>query len=114
MRKLEAIIRKSKFKEVKKALIDGGFNSFNYRLTRCISEKSDARYYRGVAYDSKATERILLSIYAKDKDTDTIVNIINDSGETGDADDSYLAIFHANKAYKLEGGSEDDKLIEII
>lgn len=114
MKKLEAIIRKSKFKEVKKALIDGGFNSFNYRLTRCISGKSETRYYRGVAFDSKATERVSLSIYAKDKNTDAIINIIKDSGKTGDADDSYLAIFKADKAYKLDGGNEKDKLIEII
>jgi len=114
MRKLEAIIRKSKFKEVKKALIDGGFNSFNYRLTRCISEKSETRYYRGIAFDSKATERVFLSIYAQDRNTDTIINIIKDSGITGDADDSYLAIFKADKAYKLRGGNDEDKLIEII
>ena len=114
MRKLEAIIRKSKFKEVKKALIDGGFNSFNYRLTRCISEKSETRYYRGVEFDSKATERVLLSIYVKDKNTDAVINIIKNSGKTGDADDSYLAVFNSSGAYKIEGGNEDDKLIEII
>ena len=114
MRKLEAIIRKSKFREVKKALVDGGFNSFNYHLTRCISEKSETRFYRGVEFDSKATDRILLSIYVKDKDTETVVNIIKDSGSTGDADDSYLIIFDTNKAFKLEGDNEDDKLTEII
>ena len=113
MRKLEAIIRKSKFKEVKRALIDGGFNSFNYRLTRCISEKSETRYYRGVEFDSKATERVLLSIYVKDDNTDTVINIIKTSGKTDDADDSYLAVFNAT-AYKIEGGKEDDNLIEII
>ncbi len=113
MRKLEAIIRKSKFKEVKRALIEGGLNSFNYRLTRCISEKSETRFYRGVEYDSKATERIFLSLYVKDKDIDTAVNIIKSTGITGDADDSYLAIFNANRAYKIEGGHDDDKLIEI-
>jgi nitrogen regulatory protein P-II 1 len=114
MKKLEAIIRKSKFKEVKKALIDGGFNSFNYRLTRCISEKSETRYYRGVEFDSKATERVLLSIYVKDKNTDAVIDIIKSSGSTGDADDSYLAILHANDAFKIEGGDEDDQLIRIM
>jgi nitrogen regulatory protein P-II 1 len=114
MRKLEATIRKSKFKEVKKALIDGGFNSFNYHLTRCISGKSETRYYRGVEFDSKATERVLLSLYVKDKDLETAVDIIKFSGKTGDADDSYLAVFDANVAYKLEGGDDEDKLIKII
>jgi nitrogen regulatory protein P-II 1 len=113
MKKLEAIIRKSKFKEVKKALIEGGFNSFNYRLTRCISEKSETRYYRGVEFDSKATERVSLSIYVRDQNADAIVNIIKDSGKTGDADDSYLMVFPANEAYKLEGGDESDKLIRV-
>jgi len=114
MKKLEAIIRKSKFKEVKKALIDGGFNSFNYHLTRCISEKSETRFYRGVAFESKATERVLLSIYVMDSKTDSVVNIIKTSGGTSDADDSYLVILHANDAFKIEGGDEDDKLIRII
>jgi nitrogen regulatory protein P-II 1 len=117
MRKLEAIIRKSKFKGVKKALIEGGFNSFNYRLTRCISEKSETRFYRGVEFESKATERIFLSLYVSDNDIETAINIIKVSGKTGDADDSYLAVFHADNAYKLEGeDGEDgeDKLIEII
>ena len=113
MKKLEAIIRKSKFKEVKKALIDGGFNSFNYRLTRCISEKSETRFYRGVEFDSKATERVSLSIYVKDQQTDDVVKIIKDSGKTGDAGDSYLAVIHANEAFKIEGSDEGDKLIRI-
>lgn len=114
MKKLEAIIRKSKFKEVKNALIDGGFNSFNYRLTRCISEKSEVRFYRGVEFDSKATERVLLSIYVKDKEIDNAIAIIKNSGTTGDADDSYMAVFGASVAYKLEGSGDSDKLIEII
>ena len=114
MKKLEAIIRKSKFKEVKKALIDGGFNSFQYHLTRCISEKSEKRFYRGVEFESKATERVTLSIYVQDKHSDTIVNIIKTAGSTGDADDSYLAVFHANQAYKIEGGTEEDQLIKVM
>ena len=114
MKKLEAVIRKSKFKEVKKALINDGFNSFTYFLTRSMSEKSETRYYRGVAYDSKATERISLSIYVKENDVDTVVDIIKNSGNTGDADDSYLVVLGANNAYKLEGGNDEDKLAELI
>jgi len=114
MRKLEAIIRKSKFKEVKKALIDGGFNSFNYHLTRCISEKSEKRFYRGVEYDSKADERVLLSIYFSEEQMKDIINIIKDSGKTDDAEDSMLVIFKASMTYELKGGDDKDKLIERI
>lgn len=114
MKKIEAIVRKSKFRSVKKALIDGGFNSFNYQLTRCISEKSETRFYRGVEFDSKASDRILLSIYVKNENIETVINIIKDSGITGDADDSYVIIMDASIAYKLEGGNEGDHLTELI
>lgn len=113
MKKIEAIIRKSKFKEVKKALINGGFNSFNYRLTRCISEQSETRFYRGVKFDSKAKERISLSIYVKDQNTDAVVDLIKKSGKTGDADDSYLIVLPVNEAFKLKDGDESDKLIRV-
>ena len=66
MRKIEAIIRKSKFREVKNALIAGGFNSFSYLLTRSVSEKAQTRFYRGVEFASKATERVSLSLFVKD------------------------------------------------
>ncbi len=114
MKKLEATIRKSKFKEVKRALIEGGFNSFNYHLTRCISKESEKRYYRGVEFDSKATERISLSIYVENKKIDDVMNIIKSSGNSGDSGDSLIAIFNANLAYKLLGDENGDKLIEII
>ena len=45
---------------------------------------------------------------------ESLVNIIKASGITGDADDSYLAVFHANEAYKIEGGTEEDRLIKIM
>jgi len=114
MKKIEAIIRKSKFKAVKGALIEGGIKSFNYHLTRCISEESEKRFYRGVEFDAKSEDRVQLSLYVKDKDVESIIQMIRTSGATGNAADSYLAVFAAKKAYKLEGGENDDKLIEII
>jgi nitrogen regulatory protein P-II 1 len=114
MKKLEAIIRKSKFRAVKNALIDSGYNSFNYRLTRCISRKSERKDHGGGSYDSKASKRVLLSIYARDKDADKIIDIIRNSGQTNEADDSYLAIFNAQQSFKLIGGDNKDKLIEVM
>lgn len=114
MKKLEAIIRKSKFRAVKKALMEGGFKTFNYHLTRCISEKSEKRFYRGVEFDAKSDDRVLLSLYVRNNEIDKALNIIRTSGKTSDADDAYLAVFPASHAFKLKGGDDEDKLIEII
>ena len=113
MKKIEAIIRKSKFGEVKRSLIEGGFNSFNYLLTRSISEKSEKRFYRGVEYDSKASDRVQLSLYIPSGDLQKALDIIKTSGSTGDADDNYVYVMEVSSAYKLIGGEETDSLKEI-
>lgn len=110
MKKIEAIIRKSKFGEVKKTLIEEGFNSFNYHLTRSVSEKSVKRFYRGVEYDSKASDRVQLSLYVRLADVDRAISIIKDSGKTGEVDDNYIYVIAIDHAYQLEGSEDGDKL----
>jgi len=113
MRKIEAIIRKSKFGEVKRALIEEGFNSFNYHLTRSISEKSEKRFYRGVEYDAKASDRVQLSLYVKFQDIDRAIAIIRETGHTGDADDNFIYVLTVDSGYQLIGGEDKDNLKEI-
>ena len=113
MKKIEAKIRKSKFKEVKKGLIKEGFDSFNYHLTRCISKTSEKRFYRGVEFDSKSSERIDFSIYIKNNEVQKILDIIVSSGITGDADDSFIAVFDIGQSFAVRHVEGKDKLIQI-
>lgn len=113
MKKIEAKIRRSKFKFVKKALIESGFERFNYNLTRCISQASEKRFYRGVEFDSKAEERIDFAIYVNSKDVDTVLKIILDSGSTGDALDSYIGIIDVGQTYMIERMDGKERLIQI-
>jgi nitrogen regulatory protein P-II 1 len=113
MRKIEAIIRKSKFGEVKRSLIEEGFNSFNYHLSRSISEKSEKRFYRGVEYDAKASDRVQLSLYVKYEDLERAISIIREIGHTGDADDNFIYIIEIRAGYQLIGGEDKDKLKEL-
>lgn len=114
MRKLEAIIRKSKFRHVKKSLNEQGITGFNYHLVRS-SSKSEHRYYRGVEYDTQAEERIKLSLYVPDSKLDTAIQIIKSSGNTGNSTDSYLVVFQLDQVYKLQRdeNENEDTLIEL-
>lgn len=113
MKKIEAIIRKSKFRYVKRSLLDEGFKDFEYHLTRS-SAQSEHRYYRGVEYDAQAEERIKVSIYLKDKEVEKVLDIIKNSGETGDAKEGFIGIYKPEKMYRLTDDNGIDKLIEII
>lgn len=113
MKKIEAKIRKSKFKVVKKALIEEGFYSFNYNLTRCMSKESEKRYYRGVEFESIAAERIDFAIYVKQEDVQKVLDIILKAGSSGDALDSYIGVIEVGQTYIIEQIEGKDKLIKI-
>ena len=70
MKKIEAIIRKTKFEEVKDALLEADIEWFSYYDVRGIGKSRQARIYRGVLYDTSSIERILISIVVRDKNVE--------------------------------------------
>ena len=59
MKKIEAIIRKSRFEDVKKALLAADIEWFSYYNVRGEGKMRQARIYRGVMYDTSSIERVL-------------------------------------------------------
>ncbi len=52
MKKIEAIIRKTKFEDVKEALLAADIEWFSYYDVRGEGKMRQARIYRGVMYDT--------------------------------------------------------------
>ena len=55
MKKIEAIIRKTKFEEVKDSLLEADIEWFSYYDVRGIGKSRQARIYRGVLYDTSSS-----------------------------------------------------------
>ena len=70
MKKIEAIIRRTKFDDVKDALLAADIEWFSYYEVRGVGKMREARIYRGVAYDTSSIERMLLSIVVRDKNVE--------------------------------------------
>lgn len=68
MKKIEAIIRKTKFEDVKDALLEADIEWFSYYDVRGIGKARQGRIYRGVVYDTSSIERILVSIVVRRKE----------------------------------------------
>ena len=62
MKKIEAIIRKSKFTNVKKALHDVEVNFFSYWDVTGVGNEKEGHVYRGVTYSTTDIQRRYLSI----------------------------------------------------
>ena len=57
MKKIEAIIRKTKFEEVKDALLDIDIEWFSYYDVRGVGKMRQARIYRGVKSECRKDHR---------------------------------------------------------
>ncbi len=108
MKKIEALIRKSKFRMVKNALTKAGIENFTYWLVRNVGEATEARVYRGVEYETSAVERIHLSLVVKGDGND-IVKLITDAGLTGEAGDGRIFVSDISGAYRLVTKNDKDE-----
>lgn len=66
MKKIEAIIRKPKFEEVKKGLRNLGINFFRYWEVTEVGNEKQGKVYRGVSYSTTNIQRRLISIVVSD------------------------------------------------
>lgn len=108
MKKIEAIIRKTKFDEVKKALLDADIEWFSYYDVRGIGKTRQERIYRGVVYDTSSIERILISIVVREKNVEKTVKAILKSAQTGEIGDGRIFVVPIDDAIRIRTGEHGD------
>ena len=108
MKKIEAIIRKTKFEDVKEALLEADIEWFSYYDVRGIGKSRQARIYRGVMYDTSTIERILVSIVVRDKNVEKTVNAIQKAAWTGEIGDGRIFIVPIEDAIRIRTAERGD------
>ena len=108
MKKMEAIIRKTKFEDVKTALLEADIEWFSYYDVRGIGKAREARIYRGVMYDTSSIERILISIIVRDKNAEKTVQAILKSAHTGEIGDGRIFVIPIEDAIRIRTGERGD------
>jgi nitrogen regulatory protein P-II 1 len=113
MKKIEAIIRKTKFDEVKDALKEVGIDFFSYWDVRGIGQARQERVYRGIIYDTSSIERIKLSIIVRDKNVEKTVGAILSSAHTGETGDGKIFIVDIEQSYRIRTGEAGNEALYI-
>ena len=113
MKKIEAIIRKTKFEEVKEALHDNGIEFFSFWDARGVGMARQSRVYRGVAYDTSTIERIYLSIVVRDINLETTIKTIVEAGSTGAVGDGKIFVSTIDQSIRIRTGEEGDDSLYI-
>ncbi len=108
MKKIEAIIRRTKFEEVKEALLEAGIEWFSYYDVRGIGKAREGRIYRGVIYDTSTIERILISTIVREKNVEKTLEAIVRSARTGEIGDGRIFVIPISDAVRIRTGERGD------
>ncbi len=108
MKKIEAIIRKSKFEDVKQALLEADIEWFSYYDVRGEGKMRQARIYRGVMYDTSSIERTLVSLVVRDKNVEKSIAAIMGAARTGDIGDGRIFVIPIDDAIRIRTGERGD------
>lgn len=101
MKQIEAIIRKSKFDEVKKALHGIEVNFFSYWDVTGVGNEKQGHVYRGISYSTTDIQRRYLSIVVSDEFLEKTVNTILESAYTGNVGDGKVFVSEIKEAYRI-------------
>ena len=108
MKKIEAIIRRTKFDDVKDALLAADIEWFSYYEVRGVGKMREARIYRGVAYDTSSIERMLVSIVVRDKNVEKTVQAVMKAAYTGQIGDGRIFIIPVEDSVRIRTGERGD------
>ncbi|MEE9364608.1 MAG: P-II family nitrogen regulator [Cellulophaga sp.] len=101
MKKIEAIIRKSKFDDVKEALHQIEVNFFSYWDVTGVGNEKQGHVYRGITYSTTDIQRRFISIVISDDFQEKTVNAILESAYTGNIGDGKIFVSDISEAYRI-------------
>ncbi|MGY5847075.1 P-II family nitrogen regulator [Salegentibacter sp. HM20] len=101
MKKIEAIIRKSRFDEVKKALHQTEVNFFSYWDVTGVGNEKQGHVYRGVSYSTTDIQRRKISLVVSDENVERTVETILEAAYTGAVGDGKIFVSPVEQTYRI-------------
>ncbi len=112
MKKIEAIIRKSKYSDVKEALHFVGVNFFSYWDATGRGNEKEGHIYRGVSYSTSSIQRRFLSIVVNDDFEEITIKAILDAASTGEVGDGKIFVSEITDCYRIRTGEKGGETIK--
>ena len=104
MKKIEAIIRKSKFEDVKEALYKADIDWFSYWDITGLGKTTEDQIIRGQVFQSRYIQRRMLSIVVRDINLKKTVQAILKAAWTGEMGDGKVFVYDIEETYRIRTG----------
>jgi len=109
MKKIEAIIRTSKFEDVKTSLGELGIDFFSYWDALGVGNEHLRRQhgYRGTV-DTQFIRRVFISIVLHDNNVAKTINCIEKAAFTGEVGDGMIFCYNIEESVRISNGARGD------
>lgn len=112
MKKIEAIIRSSKFEEVKNALSDIGIDFFTFMEVKGYGkQKGDHVVYRGAEYDVGYISRLKIELVTTHEKLQDVVDTILVAARDGIKGDGKIIISDIEQMISIRTGKSDSSAL---
>jgi len=111
MKRIEAIIRKTKFEELKEALLSSDIDWFEYHDVHGIGQSRQERIYRGVQYSTDVIERVAITIVCRDVIMQPTVDVILRVAQTGQVGDGRIFVSDVIDTWSIRTGEHGDTVL---
>ncbi|MEN7547165.1 P-II family nitrogen regulator [Rapidithrix thailandica] len=106
MKRIDAIIRSSKFNDVASALDELGTSFFTFfEVTGYGKRKELSGTYRGKAYDLDYIRRTKIEIVVEDSKAEEVINTIIQHAHTGQIGDGKVFVLDIEQAFRIRDKS---------
>ena len=111
MKKIEAIIRKTKFEEVKAALLSSDIDWFEYHDVHGIGQSRQECIYRGVQYSTDVIERVAIAIVCRDVIVEPTIRVLLQVAHTGEIGDGRIFVSDVIDTWSIRTGENGDTVL---
>lgn len=112
MKKIEAIIRLSRFESIRDALAAIDVKFFTLSEVKGFGlQRGEKLTYRGSVYDADYIARLQIDILAPASKLDAIIEAITTAGRTGKVGDGKIVVFDVANVIRIRNGEMDESAI---
>jgi nitrogen regulatory protein P-II 1 len=109
MKKIEAIVRKTKFEEVRKALHEADIDFLSWWDVKGQGTAKQGLIFRGIAYDVNTIARVYVSFVVRDVNLEKSINAILKSAFTGESGDGRIFVTSIDQSIRIRTGDRGDE-----
>ena len=109
MKKIEAIIRKSRFQEVRIALHEADIDFLSWWDVKGQGPARQGLIFRGIAYDINAIDRLYITFVVRNVNRQKSIDAILKSAFTGESGDGRIFVSDIEQSIRIRTGDHGDE-----